>query len=251
MLVYLDQNYASRIAKHLLGQGSHEHFGVLYHALLAARDGPSARRPSVPPGPFHVLETRGGYLLPTLQALFEELSDGRWVRPWQEVVARQARRGRLDRRDLLVARGAWGLAATTEPLHDLFDQPLRGGFLQRCQRLREVVGERLGLEPERMRWLPFGQVLVRLVAFRSLDRQRDPRPSDLIDLLMAATVGPYADVLATDRYLRETLQRVGYRRPVFSGRRPEVLRFARELEAGALRRVRTRDAVVPPSDLSP
>ncbi len=238
MLVYLDQNYASRIAKHLLGQGSHEPFGTLHRALLAARDGPRATRPRVPPSPFHVLETRGGYLLPTLQALFGELSDGRWVRPWQEVVARQARRGGLDRRDLLTTRGDWSLAATTEPLQDLLEQPLQGGFFQRCQRLRELVGDRLGLEAEGVRALPFGQLLVRLTAFRSLDRERDARPSDLVDLLMASTVGPYVDVLATDRYLRETLQRVGYRRPVFSGRRPEVLRFARALDQGALRRAR-------------
>ncbi len=51
---------------------------------------------------------------------------------------------------------------------------------------------------------------------------------------MAATVGPYVDALATDRYLREVLQRVGFEPPVYSGRRQEVLRFARDLHAGWL-----------------
>jgi hypothetical protein len=43
---------------------------------------------------------------------------------------------------------------------------------------------------------------------------------------MAATVAPYVDVLATDRYLAEMLRRVGHGGPVFSGRRPDVLRMA-------------------------
>jgi len=238
VLVYLDQNYASRIAKHRLGQAGHEHFGALDRALRAARRGPVSRRPSIPPSPFHVLETRGGYLLPTLVQIFQEYSDGRWVRPWQEVVERQARRQALDRRALLARRGDWRTEATLGPLQGLFDEPLAGGFFDRCQRLREALGERLGLSHERVRTLPFARLLVRLVAFHSLDADREPRPSDAIDLVMAATVGPYVDVLGTDRYLRETLQRVGFGRPVFSGRRHEVLRFAALLEGGALRPAR-------------
>ncbi|MDQ3397444.1 MAG: hypothetical protein M3511_06665 [Deinococcota bacterium] len=35
MLLYLGQNYASRIAKFLLGQKSHEHFGALFRCLKA------------------------------------------------------------------------------------------------------------------------------------------------------------------------------------------------------------------------
>jgi hypothetical protein len=239
MLVYLDQNYASRVAKYLLGQPGHEPFGELYRALHAARELPPARRPRIPPSPFHVLETRGGYLLPVLQGLFAEFSDDRWVRPWQEVVARQARRRArgegLDRRDLLQRGGDWDKRAELEPLDDLLEVPLGGGFFDRCQQLREVLAARLGLGHDRAVTLPFVRVLVRTVAFRSLDRDRDPRPSDLLDLIMAATVGPYVDVLATDRYLRETLQRIGFRPPVFSGRRAEVRRLTALLEAGELR----------------
>ena len=100
MLVYLDQNHASRMAKHLLGQRGHEAFGRLFLALKG--------RAIAPPSPFHVLETlfpqrgpeeKAGYLLPALKEVFAALSGGYWVRPWQEVAARQ-RRG-LHREDLL------------------------------------------------------------------------------------------------------------------------------------------------------
>ena len=246
MLVYLDQNYASRVAKYLLGQKGHEPFGELYRVLHAARARPPRLRPRIPPSPFHVLETRGGYLLPVLKGLYAEFSDGLWVRPWQEVVARQARRldarpegrgsgVRLDRRDLLHTRADWDTPADLRPLDDLLGEPLSGGFFDRCRRLRATLATRLGITPAQARALPFVRLLVRMVAFRSLDRDRDPRPSDLTDLIMAATVGPYVDVLATDRYLRETLQRVGYRTPVFSGRRHEVLRLAAHVENGAPR----------------
>jgi hypothetical protein len=251
MLVYLDQNYASRVAKYLLGQAGHEHFGELYRALHDAREAPPRRRPRIPPSPFHVLETRGGYLLPVLQGLFAEFSDGRWVRPWREVVDRQARRHAgggpvLDRRDLLRSGGDWQAAAELGPLEDVLDEPLVGGFFDRCQALRELLVERLSLRHEQALTLPFARMLVRLVAFRSLDEDRDPRPSDLIDLVMAATVGPYVDVLATDRYLRETLQRTGYRTPVFSGRRHEVLRLAALIRDGELRLPRRRGAGLNP-----
>jgi hypothetical protein len=245
MLVYLDQNYASRVAKYLLGQKGHEPFGELYRALHAARARPPRGRPRIPPSPFHVLETRGGYLLPVLKDLYAEFSDGLWVRPWQEVAARQVRRleacadgrgsgDRLDRRDLLYARADWETPADLRPLHDLLEEPLSGGFFDRCRRLREALAARLGITPAQARAAPFARLLVRMVAFRSLDSDRGPRPSDLTDLVMAATVGPYVDALATDRYLRETLQRVGYRTPVFSGRHHEVLRLAALVESGAL-----------------
>ncbi len=238
MLLYLDQNYASRVAKYLLGQAGHDHFGELYRALHAARTRPPRARPVIPPSPFHVLETRGGYLLPVLQGLYAEFSDGRWVRPWREVVARQARRlgaeGRLDRRDLLAPGGDWQAAAELGPLAELLEVPLTGGYFDRCQALREALAGRLGVGRDTAMTLPFVRLLVRLLAFRSLDEERGPRPSDLADLVMAATVGPYVDVLATDRYLRETLQRIGYPGPVFSGRRREVQRLAAEVAAGAL-----------------
>jgi len=239
MLLYLDQNYASRVAKYLMGQPSHAHFGELYRALHGAREGPPRTRPLIPPSPFHVLETRGGYLLPVLQGLFAEFGDGRWVRPWQEVVARQARRleqgGRPDRRELLARHGDWQRAADLGPLADVLEVPLEGGFFDRCLELREALAARIGVRRESAMTLPFARLLVRLLAFRSLDADRGPRPSDLADLVMAATVGPYVDVLATDRYLRETLQRTGYRAPVFSGRRHEVLALAASVRAGELR----------------
>jgi len=88
------------------------------------------------------------------------------------------------------------------------------------------------------RVLPFARLMSRMLAFRSLDRVRaqgrDPQDSDLADLVMAATVGPYVDGLATDRYVREMLQRVGFERPAYSGRRNDVLRLARDLDGGWL-----------------
>ncbi len=272
MLVYLDQNYASRLAKYVLAQPGHDHFGRLLAAI-------ERTRPCLPPSPFHVLETRGGYLLPTMRGLFAAHSSGLWVRPWQEVVARQAARaargiagdpetgdpapgcrpGGSDARgpgrggpgrggpgrgqpepgdpapaDLLAAAGSWDRPASLEPLEDLLELPLEGGFFDRCADVRAAVAVRMGVPREGSRRLPFVRLLARLVAFRSLDAGRGARPSDLTDLLMAATVGPYVDVLATDRYLRETLQRTGYDRWAFSGRRGEVLRLAELLAHGAL-----------------
>jgi hypothetical protein len=205
VLVYLDQNHASRVAKHLLGQRAHTAFGELHQALREAR-------PLVPPSPFHVLETRGGYLLPTLQELFAEFSRGSWVRPYQEVVLRQVRRGNLDPADLLDPNGDWSTPATLEPLRDLLEVPLEGTLARRRYAVREVLAERFEISPLRVGPLPFFDLLARLVAFRSTDDERSARPSDLTDLVMAATVAPYVDALATDRYLAEMLRRVGYGR---------------------------------------
>lgn len=69
MLLYLDQNYASRIAKFLLGQTSHDHFGTLLKAL-------EGRDVLIPPSPFHVLELRGGYLLPVFKTFYARFSEG-------------------------------------------------------------------------------------------------------------------------------------------------------------------------------
>jgi len=222
VLVYLDQNHASRIAKHLRGQPSHEAFGEAYRALVEVG-------PIVPPSPFHVLETRGGYLLPTLKTLFGRLSHGAWVRPWQEVVRRQALRGALDRSDLLAASGDWQTPATLGPLGPLLDVPLEGTMFARRRTVRAWAALWLDVPPRDARGLPFFDLLARLVAFRSADEERAGRPSDLTDLLMAATVAPYVDALATDRYVAEVLGRVGHGGAVFSGRRPDVLRFARWL----------------------
>ncbi|TBH21448.1 hypothetical protein [Thermus thermamylovorans] len=199
MLVYLDQNYASRMAKHLLGQGGHEAFGRLYRALKG--------RALAPPSPFHVLETlhpvrgpeeRVGYLLPALQEVFAALSGGLWVRPWQEVAWRQARG--LFREDLLWTGGSWEVPADLSPFLGL-PEALRGLPYREALEaaLKEVKG-RTGLGE-----VPFVRLLARLLALMATDPHRKPRPSDLLDAVMAATLYPYADLLLTDRYLRNLL----------------------------------------------
>lgn len=225
-LIYLDQNYASRIAKFRIGQPSHAAFGEVQRALWEVR-------PQVPPSPFHVLETRGGYLLPTLKQLFGEHSGGAWVRPWQQVVRRQAQRGFAEVADLLSDVGNWETPATLDPLEDLLELDLGGGFLERRLVVRAHAAERFGLAPGRVRDLPFFDLLGRMVAFRSRDEERADQPSDLTDLVMAATIAPYVDVLATDRYVAEMLARVKHLGPVFSGRRPDALRFAAWLRSTA------------------
>jgi hypothetical protein len=224
VLVHLDQNYASRIAKYLRGQASHAHFGEVLAALRSA--GACA-----PASPFHVLEARGGYLVPTLRTLFAEVSGGWWIRPWQDVVRRQAARGAVDRDDLLTRTGDWGTPATLAPVEDLLELAPSGPDHARRQRLVAVLADRLELRVEDLVAAPSIDLLTRLVVFRASDEERADRPSDLTDLVMAATVAPYVDALATDRYLAEMLRRVGHRVPAFSGRRPDVLRFAAWLRA--------------------
>jgi len=226
VLVHLDQNYASRIAKHLLGQASHAHFGPVLESLRSLGA-------CVPASPFHVLETRGGYLLPTLRTLFEELSGGWWTRAWQEVLRRQVARGAVDVADLLTRSGDWGTPATLAPVEDLLELAPTGSGVRHRQRLRTVLADRLSVPVEDAATSPSIDLLTRLVVFRASDAERADRPSDLTDLVMAATVAPYVDALATDRYLAEMLRRVGHADPVFSGRRPDVLRFAAWLQGRA------------------
>lgn len=49
------------------------------------------------------------------------------------------------------------------------------------------------------------RLLAHLLARTATDPHRKPRPSDLLDAVMAATVYPYVDLLLTDRYLRNLL----------------------------------------------
>lgn len=229
MLLYLDQNYASRISKYRLGQKSHEHFGELDEAL---RSSPVL----IPPSPFHVLELRGGYLLPSFQELFAEFSQGYWVRPWQEVVARQAERKRLEREDLLWRGGNWQDAAEFSVLEGLLECELKGPPVIRAASMRREILARLGFSDRPQHHaLAFVRLLAKLVVRHSLDQDRYARPSDLTDLVMAATVGPYVDVLATDRYQREMLERAGYRKKVFSGRRHEVAALTRYVNSFLVR----------------
>ncbi|MFO7546583.1 MAG: hypothetical protein R6W77_13910 [Trueperaceae bacterium] len=242
VLLYLDQNYASRVAKFLIGQASHDAFGEVHGALeRATQRHANGAGPMVcaPPSSFHVLETRGGYLLPTMKTFFAAFSWGLWLRPWQEVVRRQAARGGwLERDDLLSNEGSWELAANLGEMAGIEHEAPSGGFFERTLRYREEIALRLGMPPNTARVLPFVRLLARMLAFRGLDRVRvqgrDPQVSDLADLVMAATVGPYVDALATDRYVREVLQRVGFDKPAYSGRRLDVLRLARDLDGGWL-----------------
>lgn len=208
MLLYLDQNYASRMAKHLLGQRGHEAFGQLLLALKG--------RVLAPPSPFHVLETlypiRGpeektGYLLPALQSLFAELSQDYWVRPWQEVAFRQERG--LFREDLLWRGGSWETPADLSPFQGL-PEALRGlPYREALEAALKEIRARTGLKE-----VPFVRLLAELLARMASDRNRKPRPSDLLDAVMGATVYPYVDLLLTDRYLRNLLpgKSVGGRR---------------------------------------
>ncbi|WP_456414041.1 hypothetical protein [Oceanithermus profundus] len=186
----------------------------------------------VPPSPFHVLELHGGYLLPTFRRMFAQVSGGFWVRPWPDVVRRQVERGGLDRGDFLWRRGSWDEPADLAPLWGLLDLDLEGDFYQRAAAARAWARRRLGLG-RAAEAAPFFGLLGRLVAFRSLERTREERASDLLDVVMAATVAPYADVLATDRYLREALVRVGAGVRTWSGRSGEVRALARWLRARA------------------
>jgi hypothetical protein len=219
VLLYLDQNYASRVAKFLLGQRSHDHFGTLFKVL-------KGRDVLIPPSPFHVLELRSGYLLPMFKTFYAEFSGGYWVRHWQDVLARQTQRHEINLDDFLTCEGSWDSPADVRPLEGIFEFKLTGGFLERSWQAKDLLCKQLGLTSPS---LPFVQLLARLLAFRSQEAERYTRPSDLTDLVMAATVGPYVNVLATDRYLREIIERVGYGRRVYSGRRHEVQQLTADL----------------------
>ncbi|KGQ21863.1 hypothetical protein [Thermus filiformis] len=224
MLVYLDQNYASRMAKHLLGQKGHvasrsEHLGAFGRLFLALRG--SALAPPSPfyhpslacaklgapvkpfpgllggPHPRQGPEEKAGYLLPALKRVFGELSQGYWVRPWLEVAFRQTRG--VYREDLLWRKGSWEEAADLSPLQGL-EEGLEGPLAEREERVKQRLMERTGLKE-----VPFVRLFARLLAQDSLNAARKKRPSDLLDFAMAATLYPYVDLLLTDRYLRALL----------------------------------------------
>ncbi|WP_117238423.1 hypothetical protein [Thermus sediminis] len=215
MIVYLDQNYASRMAKHLLGQRGHEAFGRLFLTLKG--------RVLAPPSPFHVLETlypargpreKAGYLLPALKEVFGALSQGYWVRPWQEVARRQERGLYLE--DFLWRGGSWEAPADLSPFQGLLDSlPGDLPLAQLRAWIQEEVQRRTGLKE-----VPFVRLLAQLLSESQMDKARKPRRSDLLDFVMAATIYPYVDLLLTDRYLRNLLgvKAVG-------GRRKEVERL--------------------------
>lgn len=223
LLLYLDQNYASRIAKHLLGQTGHQPFDLLYERLCADDT------ILCPVSPFHILELRGGYLCPPFQSFFPQLQRGLWVRHWQEILQRQQQSRGVHREDFFTTNGSWDDPANLQPLAWIEEYPLEGHLNKRIRQARTALCERLDLPPEDAT-LPFVDVLARLMAFRSLNNERDPRPSDLADMLIAATTKPYVDILATDRFVREALDRTGLGQGVYSGRYPDLHRLLHDLE---------------------
>ena len=173
-----------------------------------------------------MLELRGGYLLPTFRTFYAAFSGGYWVRPWQEVLTRQVARQGLELEDFLTREGSWERTADLRPLEGILSYRLTGGFLERSWQAKALLRGELGLGEVNV---PFLELLAKLLALRSQEAERFTRPSDLTDLVMAATVGPYVDVLATDRYLRELMQRVGYSGRVYSGRVFEVQQLTADL----------------------
>ena len=184
MLVCLDQNHAARIGKHLLALPGQKGFGGVWAALRALGE-----RAIVPPSPFHVLELHGGYLLSTFRRMFALVSGGLWVRSWPDVVRRQVRCGGLEPEDFLWRRGSWEQPADLAPLWGLLDLDLEGDSYQRTAAARAWGRRRLGLG-RAAGAAPFFQLLGRLVAFRSLERGREERASDLVNVVTAVTVVP-------------------------------------------------------------
>jgi hypothetical protein len=147
-----------------------------------------------------------------------------------EVVSLQVERDGIDLEDLLTRKGSWESAADLEPLEGILELELEGSFLERAWLAREQITKRLSFSGVRTHTLPFFWLMSRFLAFRSMDAERYPRASDLPDLVMAATVAPYVDLLATDRYMRELMERIGFGGRVFSGRNHEVIGLARLVE---------------------
>lgn len=225
MLLYLDQNYASRIGKYLLQQPDHEEFGRLYDVLLE-------QDIIVPPSPFHALELRGGYLLPVFQEFFPKISKGYWVRPWQDILELQKSTLEIKPLDLLTRTGSWEEIADLSLLSEIVTLTFSGSLKKRISDAASALLAMLQLPtPEALRY-PFIDTLSRLLAFRSLNEERHPHDSDLADLVIAATIRPYAPLLATDRFISEGLKRLGIGGGSFSARRHDVLRLIAMLNGG-------------------
>ncbi|MCB9637313.1 MAG: hypothetical protein H6728_10755 [Myxococcales bacterium] len=222
MLIYLDQNYASRIAKHLLGQQGHQPFDVLYERLLSYEV-------LCPASTFHVLELRGGYLCPPFQEFFPKLQRGLWVRPWQDILALQVQHSSARREDFLTSEGSWEHCADLDELAWIEHFALEGHLNKRVKQARNAICEDRKIDPNGPK-LPFVETMARLMAFRSMNNQRDPRGSDFADMVIAATTQPYVDILATDRFVREALDRTGLGKGVYSGRYPDVYRLLQDLQ---------------------
>ena len=137
-VLYLDQNYISRIAKYTLEQPNHEDFGQLYLCLQRSRW-------FTPASPFHALETAGSYLLPTVQTLLEELSKGYWFRSWQDILLQQRTTQSLNLPDILTTEGSWDTPVDVEPFVPLLSIPLEGHLNRRIRKMSEEVRLCLGM----------------------------------------------------------------------------------------------------------
>jgi len=217
VFLYLDQNYVSRITKFRLGQKDHDDFGRLHQLILE-------KGIIVPPSPFHVLEIHTSYLKPTLVQVFEELSQGYWVRPWQEILDIQKKSPECHIQDLLSQQGSWEHPAELSLLTSITSWHLEGSIFKRTRAAKASLCELLEVSEDDGD-LPFLETLSRLLAFRSLNQARQPHDSDLADLVIAATIRPYFSWIGTDRFVRECLDRLGLGEGVFSARRREVERF--------------------------
>lgn len=231
-LLYLDQNYASRIAKYLLHQPDQEPFDRLYHRLLTLDI-------VVPPSPFHVFELRGGYLTPPFHFFFEDLRKGFFVRPWEDILQAQIDRLTADpsacavvREDFLIPRSSWeGVRpAALEPFSFLLSLHLDGPFPSRLRQAGYALAMAFSIRLSDPMLLPFVRVLSHLLTWRSLNPERSPSSSDLADLVIAATVLPYVDIFATDRFVREAIVRKNLHPATFSGRVSDALRLLDTLD---------------------
>lgn len=157
--------------------------------------------------PSEALRKRRVTFYPPCKAFFAELSQGYWVRPWQEVAFRQERG--LFREDLLWRGGSWETPADLSPFRGLPEALKDLPFREALETALKEIKARTGL-----REVPLIRLLAELLARMASDRNRKPRPSDLLDAVMGATVYPYVDLLLTDRYLRNLLpgKSVGGRR---------------------------------------
>lgn len=223
-ILYLDQNFVSRIVKFRLGQKRHEDFGELYEVIKRSDL-------IVPFGPFHVKEVDGSYLLKSFQSLFEDLSLGYWHRSWRELLQQQIDEKECCAENFLTQEGSWEQLADIQIFKDATSWELVGSLKQRMENAKQQLLGCLQVEfsGDGLGDTAFIEVLSKLLAFRTLNPARQALPSDLLDMVMAATVRPYVEFIATDRFVCEALDRLKLGEGVFSGRKTDVKRLSATL----------------------